>query len=103
MSKQKKPVVLSEEAERIVKALGGATGLVKLHARELENHRGGLSLVIGDDSRGAPTFVAVRPEGSRYILTIKSGANGGRVREFSIPLEQLSVVLWDQLVEAASS
>lgn len=101
MSKQQK-LEMTEEVRRIFAALGGGSGLVQLHARDLTNYQDGISFLVGDDSRGRGALVLIRPERGRYILTIKELFNG-RVKEFSVPLANLGGVLWDQLVEAADT
>ena len=101
MSKQT-ALEMTEEVRRIFDALGGGSGIVKLHAREIENYRGGIAFTVGDDSRGAGAYVSIRPEGQRYIVTVKNLGYGGKANEFSVPLSVVARVIWDELIEEAS-
>lgn len=78
------------EVTAIIDWIGGAPGLSKLNAYQVENYLGGIMFRIsGRNSLDLKAVVSVIPDGHRYLLFFQEANPGRKVLEFSVPGDQL--------------
>jgi hypothetical protein len=87
------------EVQKILKKLGGNSGLTSLNARELANFRKGVAFVMGDDSRGADAYVTICPEHGQYIVTINTLSKESEEKRCVVAADFLREYIWDFLVD----
>jgi hypothetical protein len=86
------------EVTAIIDWIGGATGLSRLNAYQVQNHHTGILFRIsGRNSLDLKAVVAIIPEKHRYALLIRPAIPDAGVVEFLVPGDQLLPVIQSEL------